>query len=99
MANTFIYRLILFVALFTIRPLIGLGNDGSSRHRFRNIICDTVPPPTQKPAEQTPANTKPDIIKVVPKSRKQTKPIAIPNVPVKPIKIIKPKVIKRIGIG
>ena len=63
------------------------------------VVLDTVPPVKQtveeKPAEQkpvttTPASTTTPIIKVVPKARKQIKPVALPTVPIKTPKVIKP---------
>lgn len=63
------------------------------------VVVDTVPPVKQtveeKPAEQKPATTTPastttPIIKVVPKARKQIKPVALPTVPIKTPKVIKP---------
>ena len=58
---------------------------------------DTVPPPQKVPEKTTDKKVlpyKPDVIKQVPKSRKQVKPLPLPKVvPVKP-KVIKPKVIK-----
>lgn len=100
-----IQRLIFIVLLFIFsRPLTGQANDGSSKG-FRNLpgiytrtASDTIPD-TKKPEENTPAETKPVKIKEVPKSRRQVKPVPLPSVPVKPLKIIKPKIIKRtIGI-
>lgn len=58
---------------------------------------DTVPPPKKVPEKTTEKKVlpdKPDVIKQVPRSRKQVKPLPLPKVvPVKP-KVIKPKVIK-----
>ena len=104
MANFLTQRLIFIALLFIIRPLTGLGNDGSSSvNRYRKLpgiykiaaISDTIPD-TKKPEESTPpAEVKPGKIKEVPKSRRQVKPIPVPAVPVKPLRIIKPKIIKR----
>ncbi len=58
-------------------------------------ICDSVP--QTKPApENTADNKQPAVIKEVPKSKKQVAPVSIsPAVKtVKPIKVIKPKIIK-----
>lgn len=71
-----------------------------------HVLTDTVPP-VKKPAEENPepekkietenpVTTTPSVIKVVPRARKQIKPVALPAIPVKPNKIIKP-VIKRVG--
>jgi hypothetical protein len=64
------------------------------------VVIDTVPlvkqtveekPTEQKPATTTtPASTTTPIIKVVPKARKQIKPVALPTVPIKTPKVIKP---------
>lgn len=108
MAKFLTQRLIFIALLFIIRPFTGLGNDGSSSvNGFRKLsgvhkmatISDTIPD-TKKPEESAPpAEVKPGKIKEVPKSRRQVKPIPVPNLPVKPLKIIKPKIIKRtIGI-
>ena len=65
-----------------------------------HVLTDTVPPvqktTEEKPAQEKPATTTTPVIKVVPKARKQIKPVALPGVPLKPSKIIKP-VIKRVG--
>ena len=69
-------------------------------------MTDTVPvtrPPEVKP--ETPVAKNPleeavkPVIKTIPKSKKQLKPLALPgNLPVKPGKIVKPKIIiKRVG--
>lgn len=65
------------------------------------VIMDTVPP-VQKPAEEKPAEDKPattglPVIKEVPKARKQIKPVALPTVPAKPVKVIVKPIIKRVG--
>ena len=104
MSKAFIQRFIFIMLLIAIRPLAGFSNDGCIK-RFHDLsgiykgaFSDTVPQ-TKKPEENVPSNAKPDIIKEVPKSRRQVKPVAVPKVPVKPIKITKPKIIRRtIGI-
>ncbi|AXY78140.1 hypothetical protein D3H65_30920 [Paraflavitalea soli] len=108
MAKLFIQRFIFLVLLCLLRSLISEGNDGSnSINRFRHMpgihrmkmVTDTIPvviPDTKKPEENVPATVKPAIIKEVPKSRRQVKPVTLPTVPVKPIKVIKPTVIKRV---
>ncbi len=97
-------RLIFIVLLFIIRPLTGFGNDGGMKG-FRNLagiykmrsVADTLPE-VKKPEEESPSpTTRPDKkIKEVPKSRRQVKPVPLPTVPVKPIKVIRPKIIKPI---
>ncbi len=72
------------------------------------LVSDSVPK-MQRPTEEKTAETTdkiqgsveekaakmPDIIKEVPKARRQIKPVAIPSViPLKPIKIIKPQIIR-----
>lgn len=67
-------------------------------HSSVYMVTDTVPPvkTDEKPVEEKPATTGLPVIKEVPKARKQIKPAALPAVPVKPVKIIKP-IIKRVG--
>lgn len=104
MATFSIQRLIFIGMLFMIGPLTSLANDGNNSG-FRHLpgiykmkaVSDTIPG-TKKPEENAPADTKTEDkikIKEVPKSRRQVKPLAVPTVPVKPIKIIKPKIIRR----
>lgn len=91
MSGKRIHRLVLASAILMSGPFIGKANNGLPRHHFRfsrNIfmkpLLDSVP--AQNP-----------VIKEVPKSRKQIKPVAIPAVkPIKPLPIIKPKIIKPI---
>lgn len=101
-------RLTVVLLLILFYPFLSHANDGS-RIGFRKLpgiykarhLADTLPP-AKKPEESTPAPTeeKPVTkIKEVPRSRRQVKPVAVPAVPVTPIKIIKPKIIRRtIGI-
>jgi hypothetical protein len=58
-------------------------------------VCDSLPPNKTVP-ENTAENKQPAVIKEVPKSKKQPVPISIsPAVKtIKPIKVIKPKIIK-----
>ncbi|MFD2890288.1 hypothetical protein [Chitinophaga cymbidii] len=97
MGRVFLYQAALICLLFMVRPLRGLGNSD-----VRPVaVTDTVPA-APKPAEkgkekETVKKQKPDILKEVPKTRRKLKPIPIPTpIPVKPIKVIKPKVIKRV---
>ena len=65
---------------------------------INHIMADTVPPSkkiTEAPADKPVPNDKPvaKVIKVVPKARRQTVPVPV-NVKIKPVKIIKPKIIK-----
>lgn len=102
-------RLIAILLLTFLYPFISHANDGSVGG-YRTLtgiykmtrLPDTIPVVTKKPEETTPvpAEVKPvSKIKEVPKSRRQVKPVAVPAIPVTPIKIIKPKIIRRtIGI-
>ncbi|WP_143306621.1 hypothetical protein [Chitinophaga vietnamensis] len=86
--------LVLFLAL--MQPQAGYG-----RGPGLTLPADSVPPVRTNPAEKPAEPLLPEI-KEVPKSRRLIKPMAIPApLPVKTIKIIKPKIITRpiIGIG
>ncbi len=58
---------------------------------LQNSIADTIPP-VNKTTEKIDQKRDDDIIKVVPKARRQ--PIPLPVVKIEPVKIIKPKIIK-----
>jgi hypothetical protein len=63
-----------------------------------SLQTDTLPPSkkiTEVPGDKPVPNDKPvaNVIKVVPKARRQTVPVPV-NVKIKPVKIIKPKIIK-----
>jgi hypothetical protein len=60
-------------------------------------ICDSLPQNKTVP-ENTSENKQPAVIKEVPKSKKQVVPISVPPTvkTIKPIKVIKPKIIKPI---
>ncbi|MDO9376105.1 MAG: hypothetical protein Q7T76_16905 [Ferruginibacter sp.] len=62
--------------------------------QFNQIITinDTIPPAV-KTVDPTTAKPADEMIKTVPKVRKQQLPVPV-NIKVKPVKIIKPKVIK-----
>ena len=62
-------------------------------------VADTIPAQA-KPGEVQEEVKAPEIIKEVPKSRRQIKPVPVPTpIPVKPIKVIKPKVIRpKVGL-
>ncbi|WP_315821758.1 hypothetical protein [Paraflavitalea speifideaquila] len=108
MAKLFLQRFVFLLLVCFLHPLFSEGSDGSnSINRFRHIpgvysmkmVTDTIPvinPDTRKPEENIPATVKPEIIKEVPKSRRQVKPVTLPTIPVKPIKLIKPTIIKRV---
>lgn len=106
-----LYRIFILSCLFTIRSLQGWGSDSPSLPHLtlnaQRVFTDTLPP--AKPAEVKPAppSTKnpvdevvKPIIKQIPKSKKQVKPVAIPGkLPVNTQKIVKPKVIiRRVGL-
>ena len=105
-----IYRITLLICLFSIRTTKGWGSDLRSLPRLSFTagyrVSDTVPP--AKPADPKPAQPVPEgpvteivkpIIKQIPKSKKQLKPVALPGkLPVKTPAVVKPKVIiRRIG--
>ena len=89
-----------FTGLFFVMiiPMLNKANDGKPVLRNTIIISslqpDTIPPKVKSAdiADNKPAE---DIIKVVPKARKQAIPIPV-KVQVKPLKVIKPKIIKPI---
>jgi len=62
-----------------------------------SALCDSLPP-DKTATEKTTENKQTTVIKEVPKSKKQTAPISISPVvkTIKPIKVIKPKIIKPI---
>jgi hypothetical protein len=88
----------IFFILVLMKPLAGFSGD--------HMPADTVPavkkpvteqPDVKKPPDELPDVKKLDVIKEVPKSRRKMKPIAVPApVPIKPIRIIKPKIIRKV---
>jgi hypothetical protein len=86
--------------LLMIRPLISVGNDGRPHHRFHlshdvilQALNDSLPDNKKNPEENQKEQAQ--LIKEVPKSHKQLKPIAVPSVTrIKPMQIVKPKIIK-----
>ncbi len=81
----------------------GYAKDGNPASRVQidrfvqpaSITIDTVPELKKIPETKTDSVSKSSAIKEVPKSKKQTAPVAVPvKVNVKPIKIVKPKIIK-----
>ena len=63
-----------------------------------SLQTDTLPPSkkiTEAPGDKPVPNDKPvaKVIKVVPKARRQTVPVPV-DIKIKPVKIIKPKIIK-----
>ncbi len=57
------------------------------------LLNDTIPATKKMPETKTNSSSTVTAIKEVPKAKKQIAPIAVP-IQVKPIKIIKPKIIK-----
>ncbi|HEV3222074.1 MAG TPA: hypothetical protein VGZ90_04310 [Puia sp.] len=103
MTGNHINRYFLVIALFTIRPLVSIGNNGVPHHQFQmrseiilQALIDSLPENKTSPDENS-GKDQIKVIKEVPKSHKQIKPIAVPAVtPIQPLKIIKPKIIKPI---
>jgi hypothetical protein len=103
MAGNHIYKCFLVMALFTIRPMASIGNNGVPHHQFQmrsEIIMQTLNdslPDNKKSSGENSNKDQPQVIKEVPKSHKQIKPITVPAItPIQPLKIIKPKIIKPI---
>lgn len=84
--------LVFIIVLSIAKPVAGFA-------RGVPPVTDTVPVQA-KPGDVQEEVKTPDIIKEVPKSRRQIKPVAVPApIPVKPIKVIKPKVIRpKVGL-
>jgi hypothetical protein len=95
-----LYKCFLTGGFLLAMSLTGLANDNkpyyfNSAFADRTIlsVTDTVPPQENKKVEEN-KNSKPEeVIKEVPKSRKQVKPLALTTaVKVKPV-IVKPKIV------
>jgi hypothetical protein len=86
------YQLLFIIILAIGKPLAGFT-------RGVPPPADTIPAQA-KPGEVQEEVKAPEIIKEVPKSRRQIKPVPVPvPIPVKPIKVIKPKVIRpKVGL-
>lgn len=86
------YQVLLIIALAIAKPVAGAA-------RGPYPVADTIPAQA-KPGEVQEEVKAPEMIKEVPKSRKQIKPVPVPApIPVKPIKVIKPKVIRpKVGL-
>lgn len=104
-----LYRHVGITAILLIISLYSWGSVKLPQPTYKvapayTALLDTIP--VKKPVETETVEPKQElpvepVIKEVPKAKKQLKPIAVPTVvtPVKPPKIIKPKiVIKKIGI-
>lgn len=101
MKGTIISKGLIAAFLFISSPGWLLADTGGPvRHfKFTNLLAsDTIPPPYQVKSTVV-TNDQPtgDVktIKVVPKARRQPVPVPV-TVEIKPIKIIKPKIIKPI---
>lgn len=92
-----------FIGIFFMitMPQWVLANEGKPvcnltfKHTAINLIQSDTPRVPVKSTKSVTDKPVQDILKVVPKARKQPVPIPV-NVEVKPIKIIKPKIIKPI---
>jgi hypothetical protein len=101
MTGNHLYRFLLVLAPFAIGPLVSMGYDGSPHSPFhlkREIVIqalrDSLPENKKTPEEKNNMDNT-QVIKEVPKSHKQIKPITIPAATqIKPIKVLKPKVLK-----
>ena len=95
-----------FIGTIFILLLSSLHSRGGISLPRPVYIIDSIPVATPQEQVKTTTQEQPvkdlkDVIKEVPKAKKQIKPIAVPGtvVPVKTPQIIKPKiVIKRIGV-
>lgn len=95
------YQLALIIVLAIVKPVAGFARETGKEkdifppgiHSMRPVADSAAPQP--KPGETQQGTTIPEIIKEVPKSRRQVKPLPIPGpIPVKPIRVIKPKLIR-----
>lgn len=104
-----LYRCVGITVILLIISLYSWGSVTLPQHPYKVespyvALRDTVP--VKKPVETETVEQKQEqplepVIKEVPRSKKQVKPIAVPPavLPVKPPKVIKPKiVIKKIGV-
>ncbi|KIC96389.1 hypothetical protein [Flavihumibacter solisilvae] len=106
--STLNFRLFLTTVFFTCSYSLTIAGTASPGKPFRlcktvislRALTDTVPAPNPPAVVQPEDNKeKKDIIKEVPKSRRQSKPVIVtPRVKTPPLKIIKPKIIRRTGI-
>ena len=90
-----IQRFFSILALLAIIPVISFANR-QSLSPVRPSVCLISGADTTAPAdgiqERSTVSNKSKVIKKVPKSRRQVKPLPVPGVPVKPV--IRPKIIK-----
>lgn len=87
----------IFFILVLTKPLAGFAGDPVSADTVPVVKKPVEQPDVKKPTEELPDVKKLDVIKEVPKSRRKMKPIAVPApVPIQPIRIIKPKIIRKV---
>lgn len=98
----------IFFILVLMKPLAGFAGDHVPADTIPPVKKSvTEQPDVKKPLDELPDVKKSlkelpdvkklDVIKEVPKSRRKMKPIAVPApVPIKPIRIIKPKIIRKV---
>jgi hypothetical protein len=87
------YKLVGLLVLLSVVSLVSRASDRNVNPPSGFIISDTIPEVKKNTSKQE-EPVKPNvIIKEVPRSRRQMKPVILPKaVPIKPIKIVKPKI-------
>jgi hypothetical protein len=103
MTRNFIFSLLTALLFFMAATSFCYANDGHPKS-FPHIVSykeliplqnDTIPATKKIPETKTDNSSTGTTIKEVPKAKKQIAPVAVPvQVKLKPIKIIKPKIIK-----
>ena len=88
-----------FLMMYALAGRAGNGLPGKHIHPIRHVVLlslyDSLP--DNKKVPEDPGNkSKPEIVKEVPKARKQLKPIVVPatTTTIKPMPLIKPKILK-----
>jgi hypothetical protein len=101
MARNPIIQFFLAILLFAFYPLLSRANTGKPYAHSGFVYSPVFPsgpdtlPLNKKIMEEKSDTSRAEVIKEVPKSRKQERPIPINGVPaIIPIKIIPPKIIK-----
>jgi hypothetical protein len=94
------YRFLWVLLLFSAGPITALANHGTPFHHFNfngsfaRSLSDSIPA-NKKDSKQNENQDPASAVKEVPKARKQIKPMAVPaTTTIKPVQIIKPKIIK-----
>ncbi|GAC1451616.1 MAG: hypothetical protein NVSMB7_14260 [Chitinophagaceae bacterium] len=102
MEGNYIIRFFLIGLVILTGPLAGQANGSKPYPEFHvnfNMMirspADTLPD-NKKTVSENAGTKQSELIKEVPKSHKQVKPIAIPVTGIKPVQIIKPKIIRPI---